>query len=62
MKNSEDLNRKVLILRDKGPYLNRGETDVKGPHADKGRLQKTREASHAKEAVTCAEVGPGRSA
>ena len=49
-------------MRDKRPYLNRGETDVKGPHADRRTLQKTREARHAKEPVTWAEVGPGRSA
>jgi hypothetical protein len=32
--NSEDPDRKCWILRDKELYLHRGETDVKGPHAE----------------------------
>ena len=36
--NSKHLNRKCWILRDKELHLNRGETDVKGPHAVGGRL------------------------
>jgi hypothetical protein len=60
--NSEDLNRKCLILRDKELHLNRGEIDVKGPHAEGRILLKTREASSTKEATKWVEMGPGRSA
>jgi hypothetical protein len=34
MENSEDLNKKCWILRDKELYPNRGETDIKGPHVE----------------------------
>jgi hypothetical protein len=34
MENSEDLNRKCGILRDKELHLNRREIDVKSPHAE----------------------------
>jgi hypothetical protein len=38
MENSEDPDRKYRILRVKELHLNRGETDVKGPHAVGGIL------------------------
>jgi hypothetical protein len=38
MKNPEDPDRKCRILRDKELHLNRGETNVKGPHAEGERL------------------------
>jgi hypothetical protein len=38
MENSKDPNRKGQILRDKELHLNRGETNVKGPHAVGGIL------------------------
>jgi hypothetical protein len=38
MENSEDPDRKCGILREKELHLNRGETDVKGPHAVGGIL------------------------
>jgi hypothetical protein len=41
-KNSKDLNRKCWILRDKELHLNRGETDVKGPHAEGSTSSKHR--------------------
>jgi hypothetical protein len=33
MENSEDKDRKCLILWDKELHLNHGETDINGPHA-----------------------------
>jgi hypothetical protein len=38
MENSEDPDRKCWILRDKELHLNRGETNVNGPHAEGGIL------------------------
>jgi hypothetical protein len=38
MENSEDLDRKCRILRDKELHLNCGKTDVKDPHAVGGIL------------------------
>jgi hypothetical protein len=62
MENSENPDRKCRILRDKELHLNRGETDVKGPHAEGGDSRRLGKQHRAKEAVSWAEVGPGRSA
>jgi hypothetical protein len=59
--NSEDLNRKCWILQDKELHLNRGEIDVKGPHAE-WRTLKTREASPMKAATKWAKMVQGWSA
>jgi hypothetical protein len=53
--NSRDLNRRCRSLHDKELYLNRGEDDVKGPHAEGSRSTIDREASGS-------ETGLGRSA
>jgi hypothetical protein len=45
-------------LRDKEPYLNRGEDDVKGPHEEGSKSTIDREASGANRGRN----GPGRSA
>jgi hypothetical protein len=57
--NSEDPNRKCPILRDKELHLNRGETDVKGPHAVGEYSRRPRKQHQVKEAAGWAEVGPG---
>jgi hypothetical protein len=43
-------------LHNKEPYPNRGETDAKDPHAEKGNFQKTREVSPMKEATRWAQA------
>jgi hypothetical protein len=58
MENSKDPDRKCRILRDKELHLNRGETDVKGLHAEGGRLQKTREATACKGGRGLGQSGP----
>jgi hypothetical protein len=52
-KNSGDLNSRCWSLRDKEPYLNCGEDDVKGPHAEESKSTIDREASGS-------ETGPNR--
>jgi hypothetical protein len=60
--NSENPDRKCRILRDKELHLNRGETDVKGPHVVGGYSRRLRKQHQAKEAASWAEVGLGRPA
>jgi hypothetical protein len=51
--NSRDLNRRCWTLRDKELYLNHGEDDVKGPHAEGSKSTIDRE-------VLGSETGPNR--
>jgi hypothetical protein len=49
-------------LRDKELYINRGEDDVKGPHAEGSKSTIDREASRREMGPNRAETGMGRSA
>jgi hypothetical protein len=60
MENSEDLNKKCWILRDKELYPNRVETNVKGPQVEGRTFWKTREAMSTKQVMRWAEMGPGQ--
>jgi hypothetical protein len=53
---------KMMKLRDKELYLNRGEDDVKGSHGEGSKTTIDREASGSEPGPNQAETVPGRSA
>jgi hypothetical protein len=61
-KNSRDLNGRCCSLRDKELHLNRGEDDVKGPHAKGSKSTIDREAPGSESGPNRAETGLGRPA
>ena len=55
LRNAEDLDGRCGSSYAKPPYLNREENDVKGPHATRQKLRKSREASRRKSETNRAE-------
>jgi hypothetical protein len=60
--NSRDLNGRCWTLRDKELYLNHGEDDVKGPHAEGSKSTIDREVLGSETGPNRAETGLGWSA
>jgi hypothetical protein len=60
--NSRDPNKRCWSLRDKELYLNRGEDDINGPHAEGSKSTIDQEASGSETGPNWAETSLGRSA